>query len=316
MTSCSQPPVSPPQVQAAESESASGEASRSPNDPSMPALPESPAPGFRASDTPVSEAPGQTATATLDDVAIVTGIRRELDLVAGVAQHRVEVASAEGNVWITGSVASATARTTVLKRAAQVAGVKSTVSELEVVPEETSDQRIVEEVEQRLNEGARASQLVRVSSKGGVVKLSGSLPTHADRVRAREAAEVVPGVRVVDNAIVLTQVLPAPDDDIAADAVHRLSDERRLRGAQLAVRVSGGTVFLSGEVKSDFERRLAREVVWTPSVHAVYDDELRVVRGREHLRERPATRPVAAKPRPLDATALPRAPVLAEGSKE
>lgn len=256
----------------------------------LPSLPEAPAPGLRASDVG-DGAPGQIET-VVSDIAIESGVRRELESVQGVAQHRIDVASQQGIVTLAGTVGSAGARASVLERVLEVNGVRAAVSALEVDPKVVSDAEIAGQVESRLKyHPLIAHQSLRATVKDGVVELQGSLRSLAEREVAKQAAESVPGVRAVDNRITLTQVEESSDQALAAEVSRRLAGDARLLGAQIAVRVTHGVVFLSGQVMSDFERRLSRELSWTPSAHAVYDDALSVIETRDHLRDADALAP-------------------------
>ncbi|HEY8946285.1 MAG TPA: BON domain-containing protein, partial [Polyangiaceae bacterium] len=190
-----------------------------------------------------------------------------------------------GIVVLSGTVLGAEARSSALEHVLRVAGVRAVVELLQVVAEQTNDAQIRARIEQRLRHDPLTEyQTLSVSVEDGVVSLSGSVRSVAERDLARQAAESVRGVRAVDNRIALSLSAPISDDEIAAKVASALAADQRIKGAQVAVRVSGGTVLLSGETKGEFEKRLARELAWRSEAHAVLDDELRVVRTREHLR--------------------------------
>jgi osmotically-inducible protein OsmY len=222
----------------------------------------------------------------IPDAWIVTGVRRELEPLAGVAQHRLDVASEGGIVTLAGTVSTPLARSLVVERSLAVDGVRAIVNRLEIAADESSDLEISAQVGRRLRyDPVTEHQPLRIEVNEGVVRLEGSLRTLAERKIAERAAQSVPGVRAVDNHIVLTAVTSEPDDRIAEEIARRLTQDRALYQSQVAVRASGGSVFLTGEVKSAFERRALREFAWLPGVHAVYDDGVRVVPTREHLRD-------------------------------
>jgi osmotically-inducible protein OsmY len=228
----------------------------------------------------------------IPDAWIVTGVRRELERLAGVSQHRLDVASDGGIVTLAGSVSTPLARERVVERALGVDGVRAIVNRMEIAADDASDLDISAQVGRRLRyDPVTEHHALRIRVEEGVVRLDGSLRTIAERKIAERAAESVRGVRAVDNHIVLTAVAPEPDDTIAEEIARRLARNRGLRNAQVAVRANGGSVFLTGEVKSAFERRALREVAWLPGVHAVYDDGVRVVPTREHLRDPGAPAP-------------------------
>lgn len=234
--------------------------------------PRSPVEDDRASSTP--------------DTSIVAFVRREIEDIDGLAQHRIAVASERGVVTLFGTAATPLARSLLVQRVLALRGVRAVVNRLDVVNDEATDRQIAALVERRLAyDPITAHQALRVSVEHGVVRLQGSLRGAAERDLVTAATLAVPGVRAVENEIVLTVVENVSDDAIAEEAAQRLARDARLVGAQIGVRATGGFVFLSGEVKSEFERRAAREAAWGPGVRAVYAADVNVVRTREHLRD-------------------------------
>ena len=104
---------------------------------------------------------------------------------------------------------------------------------------------------------------IRVAAIDGVVTLTGTVPTYADRTAAQRAAERVFGVRAVANelAVALPIVFERTDTDIARAVVDALTWDVQVPDARIKSAVSSGWVTLDGNVDWGFERDAAVRAV-------------------------------------------------------
>src|SRR3954468_14950031 len=97
---------------------------------------------------------------------------------------------------------------------------------------------------------------VSVRVKDGVVTLTGSVRSYADKFAAEEAAKRVHGVRAVVNELEVK--LPGSsqrtDEEIAAAAVNALRSHLSVPADKIKVTVSKGWVKLEGEVEWQYQK--------------------------------------------------------------
>jgi osmotically-inducible protein OsmY len=103
---------------------------------------------------------------------------------------------------------------------------------------------------------------LRVSANNGLVTLSGTVPTFAEKFAAELAARRVAGVKAIAEEI---QVMPfgkhkRSDQEIADAAAHALKSNVRVPG-DVQVTVEKGLVTLRGEVNWQYQRSAAMEAV-------------------------------------------------------
>lgn len=104
---------------------------------------------------------------------------------------------------------------------------------------------------------------IRVVASDGVVTLSGTVPSFADRLAAQQAAERVFGVRAVANelAVALPIAFQRTDTDIARAIVDALTWDVMVPDTRIKSAVSNGWVTLDGSVDWGFERDAAARAV-------------------------------------------------------
>ena len=101
---------------------------------------------------------------------------------------------------------------------------------------------------------------IGVTAEDGVVTLTGTVESHAERVAAERAARRVEGVRTVANDLRVRGRNERTDTDIARDAAHRLRNNLAVPETVQAV-VSGGFVTLEGTVRWMHQRAAAETAV-------------------------------------------------------
>ena len=101
-----------------------------------------------------------------------------------------------------------------------------------------------------------------VKADHGKVSLTGVVPTYNETVLAEEDAWRIGGVTAVDNQLLVgTSGGTIADEDIAADCVIALDNERLVPHGSVRVIVTDGWVTLNGEVRHHFQRRAAAHAV-------------------------------------------------------
>jgi len=113
---------------------------------------------------------------------------------------------------------------------------------------------------------------IGVSVKDGIVTLTGSVTSYAEKYAAEKAAKRVHGVQAVVNDIEVK--LPGSsertDEDIAAAAVNALNANVSVPRDKIKVTVSKGWVTLEGEVEWQYQRMAAENSVrYLPGVKGV-----------------------------------------------
>ncbi len=104
---------------------------------------------------------------------------------------------------------------------------------------------------------------IRVSAEQGVVTLSGTVHTFAEKRAAIHAAQRVVGVfgTVDEIQVVLSSGHQRTDDDLALSALEALKWNALLLRNHIMVKVQHGVLTLGGEVKGEFQRRQAQHTV-------------------------------------------------------
>jgi len=161
----------------------------------------------------VSEAPGvkdvvsevKISTAvTITDEDLVSGIMQALRVEPGIHEEFIEVRAKNGIVSIDGMVDSLEQKFLAGNVAKRLPGVASVKNSLRVRELPTSlDQAIENEVIRALEISDINTNNVKVSVLDGVAHLDGTVDTYKQRDRARRIAESVPGVRYVQNDLII-----------------------------------------------------------------------------------------------------------------
>jgi osmotically-inducible protein OsmY len=119
---------------------------------------------------------------------------------------------------------------------------------------------------------AEAGVHVMTDTHEGVARLTGSVPSYAEKLAARAAVMSVPGIWRLDDEIVVepsrAERFLVDDDTLRHRIVMALAWDSRLHGG-VAVVVEEGCVTLGGTVASDAERQAVLEVV--TRMHGVRD---------------------------------------------
>lgn len=102
---------------------------------------------------------------------------------------------------------------------------------------------------------------IGVAVSDGVVTLTGSVPSLWFKLEAEKAAKRIYGVRAVANDIELNLLSKRTDPEIARDVAERLENHVLIPSSKIKVTVRDGWVTLEGEVRWQFQRKLAESAV-------------------------------------------------------
>lgn len=126
------------------------------------------------------------------------------------------------------------------------------------------DKRLRQDITDELNFDPSINAAgVGVAVSGGVVTLSGHVPTYSERVRIEEAVWRVRGVRAIADEIEVrpTGTHKASDDEIAKRAVNQINWSTVVPDGTVQVTVRNGIVTLSGCVEWQYQKNAAYEAV-------------------------------------------------------
>jgi osmotically-inducible protein OsmY len=104
---------------------------------------------------------------------------------------------------------------------------------------------------------------IGVAAKGGVVTLTGSIETYAQKYAAELAVERVTGVRALADELHVRPngALVRDDTDIAHAAVNALAWDIEVPAEKIKVMVESGWVMLKGEVNWNYQKAAAERAV-------------------------------------------------------
>lgn len=147
------------------------------------------------------------------DPDIARDAARALELRIGVPES-VQAVVHDGHVTLTGKVSWIAQRKNAEKAVAHVRGVRGVFNHIEVTPDRTHQdvrRRIVEALHRQADVNARH---ISVGISGEVAVLTGTVGTWNEREAAERAATDAPGIRWVDNRIVVEPADRGDADEI------------------------------------------------------------------------------------------------------
>ena len=137
-----------------------------------------------------------------------------------------------------------------------------------------------------------ASHIGVTATHSGVITLTGTVRTYAERVTAERAAKRVAGVRAVANDIEVEPVGSAKhtDTNLAQAVLQALESDIAVPHEKIRVRVDNGWVTLEGEVALQFQRAAAENAIRRL-------EGVRGVKNEVRLQVRPLAEPAEVKKR-------------------
>jgi osmotically-inducible protein OsmY len=152
-----------------------------------------------------------------------------------------------------------------------------------------------------------ASHIGVAATQPGVVTLTGTVVTYAEKVSAERVAKRVSGVRAVANDIEVrvTGSMKRTDTDIAQAVLRALEWDIAIPHEKIKARVDNGWVTLEGEVALQFQRAAAENALRRLS-------GVRGVTNQIRLQVRPSVQPAEVKDR-IEAALRRSAEIDAQG---
>jgi osmotically-inducible protein OsmY len=206
-----------------------------------------------------------------------------------VVSSGIKASTVNGVVTLTGTVRNLAEKRYADLEAMKIKGVRGVLDKLEVQPAHRSDTDITQEVRRRIiNSSVIRSGGVGVQVLQGNVTLTGIVPSYSEVQQAELLASEVPGVKAVQNDMVVSFVSQRPDADIQGDVQARVNRDVFLLGLPINVSVSKGVVTLTGQVGNAYQLiRAGEDALWINNVKTVKND-LAVVWWKEQgVREQP-----------------------------
>ncbi len=159
------------------------------------------------------------------------------------------------------------------------------------MPNSTNLQHDVQE-ELEWEPSVDASQIGVAATQPGIVTLTGTVATYAEKVSAERATKRVSGVRAVANDIEVRPIgsMKRTDTDIAQAVLRALDWDIAVPHEKIKARVADGWVTLEGEVALQFQRAAAENAVRRLS-------GVRGVTNQIRLQARPSVQPAEVKDR-------------------
>jgi osmotically-inducible protein OsmY len=200
----------------------------------------------------------KSTAAQLSDKEISRAIESDLRTAYAFDSERIDVASANGIVTLSGRISSLAAKREALEIVSQIRGVRSIINLIVVVRDEMNDETIVDAVRKRLaNEMAVESGEIKISISSGMVKLTGEVDSIGEKMLAEDAVAMVNGVLEIENEVKVDAQQSRPDDELQEEIQSLLDSTVELDDANILVSVQKGVTTLAGFVGSEYGRQIA-----------------------------------------------------------
>ncbi|WP_454764020.1 BON domain-containing protein [Cupriavidus campinensis] len=207
------------------------------------------------------------------DHEIQRDVTEELDWDPSIDAAAIGVEVHDGIVTLTGHLSSYAEKLSAERAAERVAGVRAVVVKLDLHPAGTyPDEAIAEAARNTLQWHVHVPpDAIKVRVERGWVTLSGDVDWSYQKKLAERLVGQMRGVTGVLNNIRMNEKIAPPDVERRIEEALR---RHALREAhRIDVKVSQGTVTLSGQVDSPAERRAAVGAAWSaPGILEVVDE--------------------------------------------
>lgn len=232
-----------------------------------------------------SEAPGVRVVKPHDD-SLALAIQEELARQPGVRAQHLDVSVRDGVAILRGHVEDLLSAERAVRIARALFGVRAVVDLVEVRIPERSDLQLAGALRTAWAlDGVVESHQLGLEVRDGVVHLRGSVDSPDEREAAERAARGIPGVRAVENALVVRAEERRSDGEIREEVRGRLRWEPGVPAEGVDVQVRDGRVTLTGRVGTEAQRERAGELAWALGArHVVNRIEVDASHGGRALR--------------------------------
>lgn len=223
----------------------------------------------------------------LTDDKIASEVRHALDHDSRLRPEGISVQVQRGVVTLTGTVGRYVDKMVAAEDAWRTKGVAEVRNELQVKPDllRPADE-IAADIAAALAGDPRVDDRgVVVNVAEGIVRLSGTVSSEAERRAAEDDSWRTDGVVDVSNELTISADRRRPDHEIEQDVRAALDSDARISDpTQITAKSVAGTLRLQGTVASVEERQAAERDGWY-TAGVVYVENLLTIAGR---RQRPA----------------------------
>jgi len=219
------------------------------------------------------------------DEKITEAVTRELQHYPEVPAQKIDAATQNSIVTLTGSVSNLLAYEKAEEIASIVRGVEGVINRINVETKFVPDKKLKEDIEAMFyNDLIIERYEISVSVDSGHVILAGDINSWGEKQLSEDIAKYVTGVKSIDNQIKIVYQDDRTDSEIKTDVAGLLQFDVRLDYSDIEVEVNNGIVHLRGTVGSLFEKSKARNLAWVLGVDSVNTDNLFIDAQKRNLK--------------------------------